>query len=145
MTLYAEIEKLSDATLQELVFKAGANLRRPAPNAPFVLRREVDGTFSCIFGRYLDEEFHRQSTGEKDGARAFAIAALKAVFWNHMTPGHEVNFAAGPNTARGFVKCLLPGKLKEPMAIRIDVGEVQWRVPPEAVQTTLEEMIGIKV
>ncbi len=145
MTLYHEIEKLSDTVLGALAQKAGAGMGGGA-GKPWVLRREVDGTVSCVFGRYLDEDYHRQSVGQTNWQRAFAIAALKAVFWDFVLSHNNVMFFDGSEKKRGEVICMYPAaKLGEQPALRIDVGMVQHRVDPKDVLTTIEEMIGIKV
>lgn len=145
MTLYHEIEKLADTPLAELARKAGAGMAG-GPGKPWVLRREMDGTVSCVFGRYLDEDFHKQSVGQTNHNRAFCIAALKCIFWDYMLSGHEVVFVSASETLRGKVVCMLPAaKLKEEPMLRIDVAAVQYRVAAHEVRTTIEEMIGIKV
>lgn len=145
MTLYHEIEKLADQPLAALATKAGAGMSG-GPGKPWVLRREMDGTVSCIFGRYLDEDFHKQSTGQTNWQRAFAIAALKCVFWDFVLSHNNVIFFDGSEKKRGEVICMYPAaKLNESPMLRIDVGLVQHRVDPKDVLTTIEEMIGIKV
>lgn len=144
MTLYSEIEKLADAALAELARKAGAGMAG-GPGKPWVLRREMDGSVSCVFGRYLDEDFHKQSVGQTSHTRAFCIAALKCVFWDYMLSGHEVSFVSAGEMLRGKTVCMYPAKLKEEPMLRIDVASVQHRVAAHEVRTTIEEMIGIKV